>query len=166
MAAIDYPCRLPGVLVNGPSHSSKDVVYRNDLASGPPIFTTDDDAAYDIFDVVWRFNGIQKQVFDSWFKGSLTRGAKLFNIDLWIDGFDGTKNTKTHECYFNGVPQSAQQGRLWTVSAQLLAIEDQILDECDSESLINLFNGFDYSLDQALSDVDGLIVQLENTWQP
>jgi hypothetical protein len=166
MASIDYPCRLPGVLVNSNALSPKNVVRRNDLQSGPPLFIREDDDAYVMFNVAWKFSAIEMQVFSNWFKGTLARGSKLFNIDLMIDGFDGIKQTKTHECYFDGVYQQSQTGKRWTVTATLLSIQEETLGECDAISLVNAFNGFDYPLDQAILDLDGSIKLMEDLWLP
>lgn len=167
MANLDYPCRLPGVLVNSNAFSPKNIVRRNNLQSGPPIFVREDDDVYVLFNVVWKFNGIQMQVFENWYRSTIGSGSKLFNIELWIDGTDGTKNTKAHECYFDGTYNATQVGRRWTVSGRLLSIKEQILDECDGISLVNAFNGFEYdALDVAIDDMDSAINLLEDLWLP
>lgn len=167
MALIDYPCRLPLVLVNSNALSPKNVVRRNDLQSGPPIFQREDDDVFVLFNVAWKFDAIQMQVFQNWFRSTIASGSKLFNIELWVDGFDGTKQTKTHECYFDGAYQQAQNQKRWTVTATLLAIKEQVLDECDGISLVNAYNGFEYdALDVAIADMDSVIVLLEDLWQP
>lgn len=165
MADIDYPCKLPGVLVNSNSYQSQDVVRRNDLQSGPPIFRLESDDTWVLFDVTWRFSALENQVFRNFHRNTLANGSKLFNIELMVDGFDGIKQTKTHECFFNGVPKFAQNGRLWTVSATLLAIEPNILDECDGISLVNSFNAFE-DLNAGILCMDQAITLLEDLWVP
>lgn len=165
MASIDYPCRLPGVLVNSNSYQNKDLVRRNDLQSGPPIFRLESDDGWVAFDVAWKFSELENQVFRNFHKNVLVNGSKLFNIELWVDGFDGTKQTKTHECYFDGVPQFKQNGRRWIVGATLIAIEPQILDECDGISLVNSYNAFE-DVNAAILSMDDVINTLEDLWMP
>ncbi len=164
-ASIDYPCKLPGVLVNSNSYQPQSLVRRNDLQSGPPIFRLEASDGWEAFNVAWSFSGLENQVFRNFHWNVLTRGAKSFNIELWVDGFDGTKQTKTHECYFDGVPKYTQVGRRWSVGATLLAIAPNILDECDGESLVNAFNDFE-NLNAAIISMDGVINTLEDLWLP
>ena len=165
MAAIDYPCKLPGVLVNSNSYRNQDTVRRNDLQSGPPIFRLESEDEWVLFDVSWRFSALEVQVFRNFHKNVLANGSKLFNIELMVDGFDGTKQTKTHECYFDGSPQFSQNGLRWMVSATLLAIDPIILDECDGISLVNAFNGFE-DVNAAIISMDDVINTLEDLWAP
>lgn len=126
MAAISYPSNLPGVQVSSNSFSPKNRVMRNDLRAGPPIFQLKDDDGYVLFSVSWSFSGGQAQAFQDWYRNTTTSGSKLFDIELWVNNFDGVNNTKTHECYFDGAPKYNQVGNRWNVSATLLAIEEQI----------------------------------------
>ena len=82
------------------------------------------------------------QLFNGWVRYALRQTSKLFDIELWVDGFDGTKNTKTHECYFNGPINRTQVGRRWNVSATLLAIEEQTVTELEWDQLAILDAGF------------------------
>lgn len=165
MADIYYPCELPGVLVNSNAYSPNDRVQRNDLSGGPPVFVLQDSDGFVLFDVTWRFTGLQVQVFRNWFRSVTAGGSKLFDIDLYVDGPDGAgTQTKTHECYFDGPYQATQQGRLWLVSATLLAIEEQLLDECDGVSLVNAYGTFGDYLSQGIIDLDDVITTLEQLW--
>ena len=163
--AEQYPCRLPGVLVNSNGYSPQDLVERNDLRSGPPIFRLRSDDGWLLFDVAWSYSALEVQVFRSWYFNVLSRGAKSFNIELMVTGWDGQKNTITHECYFDGVPSFNQTGRRWNVSATLLAIRYQGLDECDSESLVNSYNSFD-KIKEAIIQMDDINTTLEELWAP
>lgn len=165
MAAIDYPCRLPGVLVNSNGYRNQDTVRRNDLQSGPPIFRLESEDQWVLFDVAWKFSALEVQVFRNFHRNVLASGSKLFNIELMVDGFDGIKQTKTHECFFDGAPQYTQNGRRWTVAATLLAIESNILDECDGISLVNSFDAFD-NLNAGIVSMDEVIILLEDLWIP
>jgi len=165
MADIDYPCALPGVLVNSNSYTNQDVVRRNNLQSGPPIFRLESDDGWVMFDVAWRFSALEVQVFRSFHKYTLANGSKLFNIELMVDGDDGTKQTKTHECFFDGAFKANQVGRRWTISATLLAIEPNILDECQGLSLVAAFNGFD-DLNASIANIDKSITLFEDLWLP
>lgn len=165
MASIDYPCRLPGVLVNSNAYSSKSRVRRNSLESGPPVYVLEDDDGYEMFDVSWAFNASEVQIFRNWYRHITVSGSKLFNIDLMVDGWDGERQTKTHECYFDSVPSYTQNGRRWLVTATLLAIEEQIMDECDGITLVSAYTAFDYDdLNDAFSDVDNATQSLISAW--
>ena len=169
MASVDYPCRLPGVLVNSNGYSSKNRVRRNSLESGPPIYVLEDDDGYEMFDVTWSFDALEVQVFRNWYRWLITSGSRLFNIDLMVDGWDGEKQTKTLECYFDGVPSYTQNGRRWMVSTTLLAIKEQTLDECDGITLVSAYSAFDYGgasggLNAAFSDVDEATNSLISAW--
>ncbi|MCK4621333.1 MAG: immunoglobulin domain-containing protein [Desulfuromonadales bacterium] len=129
-ADIDYPCHLPGVLVNSNGYQSSERTRPNDLSSGPPLFVLEDDDGYEMFDVAWSFDAAQIQSFRNWYRFITASGSRLFNIELWIDGYDGIKQTRTHECYFLGTPHPVQNGRKWHVSATLVAIEEKGTDEC------------------------------------
>jgi hypothetical protein len=160
-----YPCKLPGVLVNSNSYSPQALVDRNDLESGPPIFRLRSSDGWVNFDVAFSFSALEVQVFRSWFHGILVRGSKSFTIGLMIDGWNGEANTIDHECYFVDAPQYRQNKRRWSVSAKLLAVEDVEFDECDQESLINAFNGFE-DLNNGIICMDQTITLLETLWAP
>ena len=165
MAAIDYPSKLPGVLVNSNGFSFKRVTVRNDLRAGAPIFERRDDDAYVLFNVAWSLDGLEVQVFQNFYKYTLERGSKLFNIELYIDGFNGIKRTQTHECFFEAEPQYQQNQKRWSVSARLIAITDALLGEAEGPSLVAAFEAFE-DLNAALVSINGIIVQLEDTWLP
>lgn len=167
MADIAYPCALPGVLVNSNSYAPSERARRNDLSGGPPTFVLQDEDGFVLFDVAWRFTGLQVQVFQNWYRHVTTGGSRLFDIDLYVDGPDGAgTQVKTHECYFDGVPSYSQQGRLWSVGATLLAIEEQTLAECDAQSLVNAYTGFGDYLPTGIVDLDKCIKLMEATWPP
>lgn len=167
MADISFPCNIPGALVVANASRLESVVRRNDLSSGPPLFILEDDDKYQTFSVTWSFSAVEKQVFDNWFKYSTLSGSKLFNIELMIDGAEGGKNTKTHECYFDGTYQVSQTSKRWRISATLISIEQQILDECLGPSLVAIHDGFDYPIFQdAIDDVNDIILLFEELWLP
>jgi len=153
-ADVDYPCALPGVLVAHNNYRSKQRTRRNDLASGPPLFILEDDGGYEMFDVAWSFNAAQVQAFRNWFRHDLASGSRLFNINLMVEGFDGVKRTRPHECNFDGVPNYTQVGLRWRVTAQLVAIEEKILDKC--ANLTELFNGFCGGLSAAIDALNDI----------
>lgn len=163
--AEQYPCKLPGVLVNSNGYSPQDTVDRNDLSSGPPIFRLRSDDGWLLFDVAWSYSALENQVFRLWHQNTLARGSKSFTIELMVDGWNGESQTLEHECYFSGVPSFRQNGRRWNVSATLLAIRSVGLDECDTDSLISAFNGFD-DLNQAIIQMDDVNQTLEDLWAP
>ena len=164
MADIDYPVNLRGTLVARNSFSPQGRVERNDLRSGPPMYTLQDYDGFVMFRVGWLFKAIEAQVFQNFYRHTIASGSKLFNINLWIDGFDGEDQTKVHECYFDGVPNWQQRGKLWYVSANLLAIEEQTLSAEEGLSLVNVFNGIDYEVSEFVIDFNELIVLMEDEW--
>jgi len=160
--AEEYPCKLPGFRI-GASYSPQDLVSQNDLSSGPPIFRLRSSDGWLAYRGSFSFSALENQVFRSWHKNVVKSGSKSFNIELMVDGFDGTKNTVTHECYFLGVPNYSQNGTRWNVSVSLIAINPQYLDECDTESLFSIFNGFE-SPQNALDLIDEALVILDDRW--
>lgn len=139
-ADVDYPCGLPGVLVNSNAYRSSDRTQRNSLQSGPPLVQLQDDDGFEMFDVAWSFDAAQVQAFRNWFRFETVSGSKWFNIELTIDGWNGVKRTRTHECIFEGPPSFVLAGKRWHVSATLIALSEQGLDECGS--VVAIQNGF------------------------
>ena len=134
-----YPCCLPGVLVASDAYSPDSRAARNGLDTGPLAYDEQYDGGGVLFDVAWSYNALENQTFYNWYFMMLDWGARLFNIELWVDGWDGTKHTRLHECYFDGPPDWQLHGDRWRVSATLRSIEEVgIFDECDAESLPNV----------------------------
>lgn len=159
-----YPSALPGVLINSNSYTVQDLVRKTDLQSGPPIFRLDADNGWVLFDVTWSFSDLEKQIFDNWHRWTLRNGSRAFTIELWTDGFDGTDNTKEHTCHFTGPPRMQQVGRRWSVSAQLLALEQITLDEDTGLSLVALSESFPDGIYDTIVDINSLIVLMEDEW--
>jgi hypothetical protein len=161
-STIDYPANLPGVYVNSNGYRSKPLVARNDLASGPPIFVLEDNTPWVMFDVSFRFDALQTQVFRNWYRVSTTSGSRSFNINLVVDG-----EPRAHECYFDGVPSFTQSGRRFYMSATLLAIEEVgIFDAEDAASLLVLFGAFGGDLGPSIVTLADVIAYLEAEWLP
>lgn len=165
MADIEYPCNLPGVLVNSNGYTPRLLVDTNPMDSGPPVFRLHASDGWLAFDVAWSYSALEKQVFTAWHRSILARGSKTFNIELWIDGFDGVKNTVTHRANFSSSPQYTQAGKRWRVSATIMAIEYAGLDDCDSESLVSAFNGFE-SVTAGINGIAAAIEEIELLWLP
>ena len=158
--AEQYPCALPGVLVNSNGFSPQSLVRNNSVQNGPLRFRLQADSGWLQFNVTWSFNALEGQVFENWHKHTLVNGSKAFTIDLKVTG-----GLLEHECYFLGVPSYNQLKRRWSVSGTLLAIARAGLDECDGESLINVFNIFE-NPNLAIKQMDDVIVELEDLWVP
>lgn len=161
----NYPCKLPGVLINSNGYSPQSLVDQNSLDSGPPIFRLRSSDGWLQFNVAWSFSALEMQVFRAWHRFTLAHGSKSFTIGLMVDGFDGTDNTVDHECQFIGVPSYTQNGRRWSVSAQLLAVQYEGVDECNGLSLVAAFNGFD-DLNSGIILLDDAVKALEELWVP
>ena len=159
-----YPCRLPGILVNSQEYQDQNLVDRNDLSSGPPVFRQRSEDGWMEFGGNWVLNGLEVQVLREWHRQTLKRGSKSFTIGLMIDGFDGTKQVIDHTCYFLSPPKFSQRGRLWSVSAQLLAISQVGFNECDTNTLVNTFNGFEHHTN-VRKELDQAVDEIETAWQ-
>lgn len=155
-----YPCALPGVLVNSNGYVPQNLVRNNSVQNGPPRFRLQADSGWLQFDVSWSFNLTETQVFEVWYTHKLVNGSKSFNIDLQVAG-----GLLEHECYFLGAPNYNQVQKRWAVSGTLLAITRVGLDECDAESLINMFNVFE-SPNLAITQMDDAVKTLEDLWMP
>ncbi len=166
MADIRYPCTLPGPLVVSNGYAVNERTRRNDLSSGPPLYVLKDNQGFVAFDVGFRYTGLQMQVFRNFYSAETVYGSKLFNIDLYVDGPDGTgKQTQTHECYFDGPYAAQQENRLWLVTVRLIAIEEIIFSQCEGQSLVAAYDGVGDYLPRAVKDVDAAVVLLEDLWQ-
>ena len=165
MAEISYPSNLSGVLVNSNSFQVQTLTRRNDLQSGAPVFRLESDNGWVGFNVAWSYDAAEMQLFENWFRWTIASGSKLFNIELWIDGFSEGKNTKTHECYFESAYKANQVGDRWQVTARLIALELKTFEEADGLSLVNVWEGFE-NPPAAILSLNDIIELMENTWQP
>ena len=156
--AENYPCALPGVLVNSNGFSPQSLVRNNNVQNGPLRFRLQADSGWLQFNVAWSFNKLEGQVFENFFKHTLVNGSKAFLIDLQVTG-----GLLEHECYFMGVPSYNQVRKRWSVSGTLLAIARAGLDECDGLSLVAMYNGFEKP-NLAIDQMNEAILELENLW--
>lgn len=162
--AEQYPSALPGALVVSNGYTPQDLVDSNDLSSGPPIFRARSDEGWMVFSVAFSYSAVQVQLFRSWYFNAIRNGSKLFTIELMVEGWDGTNNTVTHECYFQGPPNFRQNGRRWSISASLLSISRPgVLSECDGISLGNILCGFD-NPHLAIDQMNEVSNTLEDRW--
>ena len=158
MASESYPASLPGVLVQSNAYSPQSVVRRNELQAGAPTFRLVSDTAYEMFDVMWSFSASEMQLFDGWHKWGLRSGSKSFDIELMVYGFNGTKNTRTHECYFaDGTFKSVQAGARWHVSASLLSIVRETDSEAFYNQLVILSEGFPDGIRDTINALEELV---------
>ena len=148
--AISYPCNLPSPLVSQNAITPQAATRMQQVAGGPPIahlFSSDTWVAYN---TAWSFSEIQYQVFTQWFIWKLARGSKSAIVPI-----KDSLGLTDKECY---IPTySAQQnGRRWIVSTQLIVIRQEKMTECDAESLINSYDGFD-DLNKAIILMDSAV---------
>ena len=155
-----YPCALPGVLINSNAMTPQQLTRNNDVQNGPLRVRLQADSGWLQFNVSWSFNELQTQVFKNWYRHRLVNGSKSALIELRVP--DGLIE---HEVYFIGVPNYNQAGKRWIVSAVILAVRDEGLDECDGESLINMFEVFEQP-NLAITQIDDAIKTLETLWLP
>lgn len=142
-----YPCKLPLPLVSGFSFSDQELTVFNELDSGPPVARLKSDEGYSMFDARFSFNQLEMQVFRSWFRNTIKHGSKTFTIGLNIDG-----GTTEHTCYMRN-PQYTLNAKRWQVSTKLISLQFKELNDCDTESLTNAFNGFE-SLSKNLAQLE------------
>lgn len=153
-----YPQTLPGVFYNSNSYTPQSLTRKNDLQSGAPTYRLESDNGWVMFDVLWKFSASQIQLFNGWHRYGLRNGSKSFDIELMVDGFDGVKNTITHECYFDsGTFKANQVGTRWHVTTRLLAIERQTVSEAFYDQLAILDAGFPDGIKETLEGLESLI---------
>ena len=162
MAIENYPSSLPGVLVNSNAYTPQGLTDKNDLQAGAPTYRLRSDNGWVMFDVVWSFSASEMQLFNGWHRWGLRQGSKAFNIELWVEGFDGVKNTRTHECYFDsGTYRVTQAQRRLHVSTTLLAIDRQTDSEEFYNQLAILSNGFPDGIKDTMDGIDSIVTGIE-----
>ena len=145
-----YPCSLPSPLISGYSFSDESLTVFNEMDAGPPIARLKSDEGYSMFSAQFSFSAIQMQVFRSWYRSVIKHGSKTFTINLNIDGA-----TIEHICYMSP-PNYSLNGKRWNVQVTLTSIEFAGLNDCDGESVVNLYNGND-AINENLTAIEDLV---------
>lgn len=147
--AIAYPCNLPAPLVSQNTITPQSSVRMTQVAGGAPIaelFSSDNWVAYN---TAWSFSEVQYQVFTQWYIWRLNKGANSALVPI-KDALGLTNK----ECYIPTY-QAQQNGKRWIVTTQLVVIRQEKMDECNAESLINAYDGFE-NLNFAIKQMDSL----------
>ncbi len=132
--AEQFPVGVPAPLVNPNSYTQPSHITSNDVISGEPRYRQKTSDRPVIFQVSWNLSRNELAVLEGWFKWTLKQGAKSFEIDL-----ETGAGYLPHECYFErGTFGRTRVGKRYVVTASLLAVEMQTLDECDYETLAAL----------------------------
>lgn len=135
MAAIDFPCSLPGVL-RATFGISEDPHFRsNPVQSGPPINELMSDFTSAPVTVNWSFSAIEYQAFDAFFKYIINFGTTPFNLDLPVGA-----GIVEHECQFSGRVSKSLNGKRNHVTATLIAKELIYQEECSALDLLALMS--------------------------
>lgn len=116
--ALAYPTNLPIPLVSGYTHSDIEKVDIVKVETGPPRVELISEDGPSFPSVSWLFKPLEFKVFEGWYKHTLNFGEKSFDIRLKVG-----MGIEVHECYFNKPYKPSLQGKLWKVSANLIAIE-------------------------------------------
>lgn len=163
--ADNFPASLPGILAASNKRKPQNLVKRNEVQSGPPVFRLESDNGWVLFDVAWVFKPEDMQVFEGWERYLLRQRSRSFLIDIPVDSMH---TLRTHECYFETVPTRTQHTRFWMVTATLLAVEQQTVTEDEADQLVILSNGFPDGILPSFNLLDELIKLMEEKfpWPP
>lgn len=151
--AIDYPCNLPAPLVSQNTITPQAAVRMQQVSGGPPIaqlFSSDNWVAYNS---AWSFSELQYEVFDAWYTWKLKNGS--VSVLLPLKGAYGLTDQESYIPTY----QAQQVGKRWIVTAQIIVIRKEKIDECDAESLINAYDGFE-DLTAALILMDSAVANM------
>ena len=118
--AVDFPSELPGVLLATYSNEEFEHFSMNDVQSGPPRVELKTSVTPVLFNVTWYFSPFDFQLFEGWFKSSITFGSVPFDISLPVGAGD-----LEHECLFRRRYRVTRRSRRVIVTAQLIATEKQ-----------------------------------------
>jgi len=140
--AVAYPTNLVIPLVGNYSQADSNKVRRNDVETGPPRFELLSEHGPGFFTATWLFSPVDFQVFEGWFNFELTFGSESFDMDIQVGA-----GLKEHEFYFDKPYASKLVGKLWRVSARLIAVEKQYDTEADFDQLLLLRAAVEGNLD-------------------
>lgn len=135
--AVDFPCKLPAPLVSSNSVNPQSSVRLHQTAGGAPIVEKFSSDTWTSQSVAWSFDELQYQVFSSWFNWSAKDGAETINMPL--KNHLGLTTKEVIMSTFSAV----QSGRRWIVSAQVIVVRKEKMEECYAESLVNAYDGFE-----------------------
>lgn len=135
--AIDFPCNLPAPLASQNQVSPQSVVRMQQVAGGAPyaeLFSSDSWTSYS---VAWSLSELQYQVFVQWFRLRAGSGSKTINMPL-----KDSLGLTTKEVYMPSY-SARQNQRRWLVSANVVSIKQEKMEECEFDSLLAAFEGFE-----------------------
>ncbi len=138
MATKDFPSGLPLPRRAGYVVTDSNATRTSDTMTGPPVVELISEDVPSYFNVNWLLTLAQFQVFEGWFKYTLAKGSKLFNISLNVG-----KGLESHECYFLSPYSARQIGKLWNVTASLVALTKQLDTEDHYNDVLIFLNGID-----------------------
>lgn len=124
-ATIDYPANLPPPLRSGYGINHVSPLQRTELATGRAIQRRRYTSVPSIASVSWLMSQPQAQVFEGWFRWTLSDGAEWFNARLRTP-----LGLRDYECRFVGMyegPDLIGVDR-WKFSADLEIRERQTVD--------------------------------------
>ena len=128
-----YPSSLPLPKITPYKMLEQEHFRRNDVQSGPPRYEFLTDVKPNLFSVAFSFNAFEFQVFEGWFKTSLTFGSQSFFIDL-----DVGMGLVPHECYLDKSYNPVKHGKRWLINAGLLAVEKEYNTDADACDVVIL----------------------------
>lgn len=151
--AIAYPSGLPAPLVSQNAITPQSSTRMQQVAGGPPIaqlFSSDNWVAYNS---AWSFSELEYQLFEQWYIWRLKGGA--VSVLLPLKGSLGLTNKESYIPSY----QAVQNGRRWIVTAQIIVIRQEKMDEGDFDQLLVAFEGFE-NLNQAILLLDEAVASM------
>ena len=152
---INYPCNLPNLRVNANSYQHQSLTRQDTRSSGPVVIRLFANTGWQSHQGSTVLTEVEAQALENFWYYTLSRGSKSFNIDLKVPG-----GFLSHEAYITDPPVFAQVGRLWSVTLNMLSIARKGLDECDSQSLLAAFDGFE-AINANFDQLDTIIETLD-----
>lgn len=124
-ATIDYPADLPPPLRSGYGINHVSPLLRTELATGRAIQRRRYTSVPSIASVSWNLSQVQAQVFEGWFRWTLSDGAEWFNARLRTP-----LGLQDYECRFVGMYEGPELVGIdrWKFSADLEIRERQTVD--------------------------------------
>jgi len=124
MAAIDYPADLPPPLRSGYGINHLSPLQRTELATGRAIQRRKYTSVPSIASVSWNFSQVQAQLFEGWFRWTLSDGTEWFNARLRTP-----LGLQDYECRFAGMYEGPDLVGIdrWKFSAELEIMERQTI---------------------------------------
>lgn len=127
---IDYPSQLPPPEQQGYGLQHVSPLTRVDMQSGRSRQRRRFTSVPSMVSVNWLFTNAEAQLFEGWFRWTITDGADWFNGPLKTP-----MSIKLYECRFTGMYQGpvAVSPKYWRITAELEIRERQTISAIDAQ---------------------------------